>query len=147
MTGTLEMLFSVYLVPFPPFLARLKADEINLSDRIKLLRYRKSTGETVKYCLLTVKARPKVYQNAAMRSIQFAKPDHGFLSFLMLEDTSDLPYVGWPSRKNSGPFVTMGGYEWHWEDDGMRLVAYDGLASFTLETEEAKALARVMDAQ
>lgn len=72
-------------------------------------------------------------------------PKQDFNSFLMTQDVSNLPHVGWPlTRKNGGPSMHMGGYEWRWEEDGAFLTVYEDVSSFVLEYEEARALARAM---
>lgn len=146
MPNPLEFFFSVYLVRSPPFFARLEMEKVILSNRIMLLRYRKSDGTLV---LFDVTKRDHSYKlvhhGDNIRAIRFFMPEQDFNSFLMTQDVSNLPHVGWPlTRKNSGPYMRMGGYEWRWEEDGAFLAAYDDASSFVLEYEEARALARAM---
>ncbi len=140
----LEALLSVYLVAHSPFLARLRVEEIEVGSRLKLFRYTKSNGGTVMYQLRIVKDGPKSWQNSLLSGIQFAAPDQDFVAFLLTEDVTNHPPVGWPQRKDSGPFMRFGGYEWVWQQDGKHLAAHDELASFTLENHQARQLGCVM---
>jgi hypothetical protein len=144
----LEELFSVYLIPVPPFLARLQVEEVKIGSRLVLFRYSKANGKPIKYQLCIAKDGLKVDPDGAkflrgplLSRIQFLAPDPEFISFLMAEDVTNLPYAGWPQRKNSGPFMCLGRYDWHWQDDGKYLAAFDDSHRFILENREARLLA------
>lgn len=143
----LEELFSVYLVPFPPFLARLQVEEVEIGSRLVLRRYKKANGKTAKYLLRIAKGGLKIdpdgdsfWRGPLLGGVQFT-PDPEFLLFLLAEDVTNLPYVGWPYMKNSGPFMRLGRYDWHWLQDGKYLVALDDGHRFVLENREARLLA------
>lgn len=139
------MALSAYLVPHPPFITRLVVEQVKLSNRMKLLRYMRKDGKVVKYQVnLLGTHRPKIHQSL-LRDIEFHFPDRDFVAFLLTHDVSNLPYLGWPQRKDSGPLVRFGAYEWVWQEGGKRLVAYDDLPGFILENEEARRLGRIIE--
>lgn len=147
MANPLEFLFSIFLVGHPPFVARLTAEKVKLSDRIEVTRFRRRNGKIVKYQLSLLGIhRPKIYHNALLRDILFHFPDQDFVSFLLTDDVTNLPFVGWPQQKDSGPFMRFGAYDWVWRKNGKDLVATDEGGTFTFSNEEARCLGDILAA-
>ena len=146
MPNPIEFLFSVYLKGSPPFFARLKMEKVILSDRVKLHRFRKADGTIVLFDVVKRDHRYKrIHHGDNVRAIRFFMPEQDFNSFLMAKDVSNLPHVGWPlTRKNGGPSMQMGGYEWRWVEDGTFLTANEDASSFVFEYQEARALAHAI---
>jgi hypothetical protein len=109
----------------------MKVEEIELSDRVKLLRYRKADGTTVLFDVAKRDRRSKyIHQDDNIKAIRFFRPEQDFDSFLRNE--------------SGGHYIYMGGYQWKWSGDCEYLIAYDGASGFVLENHEAKVLARTI---
>lgn len=124
MTNPIEVLFSIYLVPRPPFVARLLRKEISLSDRVTMLCYSKASGKLVK-CDLTKKRRRifDVVDGDNIRAITIIDPNAELNSILSTPDSESIVYYS--------------GYQWKWTPDYKFLRVYDGASAFYLTAEEA----------
>lgn len=128
MPNPLEILFSIYFIAYPPFFARLEADELQFSNRVKLIRYRRANGKTVRFDLIKRDRKSsRIHRGDNIRAIAFFTPEPDFNSFV--------------SNERNEHFIYMGGYQWKWIESCQYLVAYDGASGFVLEHHEAKLLA------
>jgi hypothetical protein len=128
MSGPLEAFFSVYLISTPPFFARLKREEIILSNRIKMTFYSRSNGKLVKLDLRKINRwRSAVAGFDSIAAISILDPDFALCQILRSHDSES--------------FVWHNAYGWKWTDDLEFLCAYDDASAFYLTSAESATVA------
>jgi hypothetical protein len=104
----------------------------------------------VKYSVsLTGRHRPGIghsIYHSLLRDVEFHFANKDFVSFLLTDDVTNLPFVGWPRRKDGGPFMWFGGYEWIWQENIEHLIVSCDLQSLTFSYQEARRLGSLIAA-
>ena len=124
----------MYLVPHPPFLARLLRKEVFISRRITMLCYSKMNSKVVKYDL--TKRRRRIFDvddGDNIRAITVIDPNAELISIL--------------SNPVSDSIIYYSGYQWKWTPDFKFLRIYDGASAFYLTEEEARRIKDITETQ
>lgn len=131
MTSPIEVLFSIYLVPRPPFVARLTRNDVVISDRLIMVCYSKANGEMSKFDLSKIRRRVfDVEDGDNIRAIRVIQPNNELISILSIPDSETIIYYS--------------GYQWKWTADYEFLRAFDGASAFYLTSEESRKICKVI---